>query len=192
MDLVTTITVAGALNIYDETSSRAAGDRPGAASERGAALRRYLLHHWSAPVVLVGEAPGRHGARLTGLPFTSPRQLTGSGPDEATARCVQRVLAELGMADRVLLWNASVLFGPDNRDPTRRELDACAPALDRVCRGRRVLAVGRHAERATGATYLRHPSHGGSTRFATGLREALHAVPGLVLPPPARHTAGLR
>ena len=31
-------------------------------------------------------------------------------------------------------------------------------------------AVGRHAERATGAPYLRHPSRGGATRFAEGLR----------------------
>jgi len=45
--------------------------------------------------------------------------------------------------------------------------------LERVCRGRMVLAVGRHAQRATGAPYVRHPSHGGATRFAEELRRAL-------------------
>ena len=112
------------------------------------------------------------------MPFTSPRQLTGSGPDEPTARIVQRVLAELGVAERILLWNASMLFGPDNRDPRRSELDACAPVLELVCRGRNVLAVGRHAERATGATYLRHPSHGGARSFASGLASELAGATG--------------
>jgi hypothetical protein len=112
------------------------------------------------------------------VPFTSPRQLTGSGTDEPSARCVQRVLAELGVTSRVLLWNASMLFGPGNRVPRRSELDASAPVLELVCRGRTVLAVGRLAQRATGATYLRHPSHGGARLFAAGLESALMAVPG--------------
>ena len=35
--------------------------------------------------------------------------------------------------------------------------------------GRRVLAVGRLAERALAAPYVRHPSHGGATAFRAGL-----------------------
>ena len=170
---VRALAVPGALNLYDEVESRAWGDPPGAATARLAALTGYLVRQWSAPVVLVGEAPGQHGARWTGVPFTSPHLLTGLGPKEPTATVVHRVLAELGCAASVLLWNASVLFPPGNRDPRRDELDACAPALERVCRGRMVLAVGRHAQRATGAPYVRHPSHGGATRFAEGLRRAL-------------------
>ncbi len=171
--MVATLAVPGALNLYDEDSSVAWGDPPGAASRRRDALCTYLSNHWSAPVVLVGEAPGRHGARLTGLPFTSPRQLDGSGPAEATATVVQRVLAELGCASDVLLWNASVLFPPGNRDPKSREVAACVPVLERVCRGRSVVAVGRFAERATGAPYVRHPSHGGAAGFTEGLRKLL-------------------
>jgi uracil-DNA glycosylase len=170
MAMVGSLVVPGALNLYDEGSSVSWGDAAGAATRRREALRGYLCEHWSAAVVLVGEAPGRHGARLTGLPFTSPRQLTGSGPGEATATVVQRALADLGCESDVLLWNASVLFPPDNRDPRRIEVEASAPALERVCRGRRVVAVGRYAQRATGAPYLRHPSHGGATRFTEGLR----------------------
>ena len=171
--MVRALAVPGALNLYDEVDSVAWGDPSGAATARLDALTRYLIRQWSAPVVLVGEAPGRHGARWTGVPFTSPHLLTGTGPREPTATVVHRVLAELGWASGVLLWNASVLFPPDNRDPRRDELAACAKVLERVCRDRSVLAVGRFAERATGARYLRHPSHGGASRFAEDLRRAL-------------------
>ncbi len=175
MASVGSLSVPGALNIYDEEESVRWGDPPGAAIRRRRALQRYLTSHWSARTVLVGEAPGKNGARRTGLPFTSMRQMTGEGPAEPTATIVQRVLAELGQQDQVLLWNASILFVPDNRSPRREELDACANVLALICRGRRVLAVGRHAELATGAPYIRHPSHGGSSQFADGLRAALFA-----------------
>jgi hypothetical protein len=172
------ITVPGALNIYREDECTAWGERPGGARSRTLALRRYLTSRWAAPIVLVGEAPGKDGARWSGVPFTSRRQLTGSGPCEPTATIVHRVLAELGCTERVLLWNVSVLFPPGNREPRKAEIEACAHALDLVCRGRTILAVGRHAERATDAPYIRHPSHGGAGRFAEGLRTALGCPPG--------------
>ncbi|HEX4324478.1 MAG TPA: uracil-DNA glycosylase family protein, partial [Gaiellaceae bacterium] len=68
-------------------------------------LRSYLGARRDAQVVLVGEAAGYRGARVSGIPFTSERQLTGSGPAEASATIVHRVLAELGVEDEVLLWN---------------------------------------------------------------------------------------
>ena len=66
-------------------------------------LRDYLESRIDAPLLLVGEAPGYRGARVSGLPFTSERQLTGRGPTEATATIVQRVLAELELD--ALCWN---------------------------------------------------------------------------------------
>ncbi|MDQ3992787.1 MAG: hypothetical protein M3229_03920, partial [Actinomycetota bacterium] len=77
---------------------------------RGARLRRerlvrYLEARRGAPVLLVGEAAGYRGARVSGLPFTSERQLTGAGPAEATATIVHRTLAELALTDSVVLWN---------------------------------------------------------------------------------------
>ena len=173
VDLVRRVRVPGALNIYDEADCLAWGDEPGEADRRAQALRDHLAARWAAPTVLVGEAPGRNGARRTGVPFTSPRQLWGSGPAEATATTVRRVLLELGNEDSVLLWNASMLFPPGNRDPRPTEVEACAPALALVCRGRRVLAIGRFAQAATGAPYIRHPSHGGAACFSQGLRSAL-------------------
>ena len=136
--------------------------------------------------MLVGEAAGYRGARVSGIPFTSERQLTGCGPAEASATIVHRVLAELGIEDEVLLWNVVPTHPhePDrpytNRRPTRDEVEASARFLEGVARGRLVIAVGRLAEQATGAPYVRHPSHGGAEAVSPGPRAA--ALSGLLLP----------
>ena len=143
----------------------------------GAALRRdrlaaYLASRDDAPLLLVGEAPGYRGARVSGLPFTSERQLTGSGPAEATATIVHRVLAELGLADKVLLWNVVPTHpgtASSNRPPTRLEVAQGVVFAEELARGRQVLAVGRVAARALGGDYVRHPSHGGGEEFRKGL-----------------------
>ena len=49
-------------------------------------LRLYLEGRRRAPVLLVGEAAGYRGARVSGIPFTSERQLTGTGLAEALRR----------------------------------------------------------------------------------------------------------
>jgi uracil-DNA glycosylase len=175
LDEVSRIRVPGALNLYDEGDSTAWGDQPGQATGRRHALRHYLVTQWAAPTVLVGEAPGKDGARWTGVPFSSMRLLTGSGPSEPTATIMHRVLSELACTHRVLLWNASMLFAPGNRDPSASEVEACAHVLELVCQGRAVFAIGRFAQSATGAPYIRHPSHGGASRFGAGVRMALHA-----------------
>src|SRR4051812_36099338 len=77
-------------------------DGDGAALRR-ARLRAYLEAHTSTRLLLVGEAAGYRGARVSGIPFTSERQLTGCGPGEATATVVRRTLAELGLD--ALCWN---------------------------------------------------------------------------------------
>jgi hypothetical protein len=125
--------------------------------------------------VLVGEAAGYRGARVSGIPFTSERQLTGSGPAEASATVVHRVLRELGIEDDVLLWNVVPTHPhrPDrpytNRRPARDEVESSSYFLGCVAVGRLVVAVGRLAQEATGAPFVRHPAHGGAAEFRDGL-----------------------
>lgn len=112
---------------------------------------------------------------MSGLPFTSERQLTGTGPAEATATIVHRVLAELGLEEHVLLWNV-VPTHPgtesSNRRPTQAEVEQAVPFLRELTAGRRPVAVGRLAEAVLGAPYVRHPSHGGAGAFRDGLAAA--------------------
>ena len=139
-------------------------------------LRDYLAHREDAQLLLVGEAAGYRGARVSGIPFTSERQLTGTGPAEASATIVHRVLDSLGIVSRTLLWNV-VPTHPgtetSNRRPTRAEIEAARPFLEQLAARRTVIAVGRIAAETLDAPYIRHPSHGGARPFAEGLREAL-------------------
>jgi uracil-DNA glycosylase len=156
--------IGGTFNQYSD------GPRAPLLRER---LTAYLEQCADARTLLVGEAPGYRGARVSGIPFTSERQLTGTGPAEATATIVHRVLRELGIEDDVLLWNV-VPTHPgtttSNRLPTRKEVAAGLELLRPLARGRRVIAVGRVAERALGAPAVRHPSYGGAELFRIGLR----------------------
>jgi len=143
------------------------------AAERRERLAAYLDSRRGAGILLVGEAPGYRGARVSGIPFTSERQLTGAGPAEATATIVHRVLADLGLEESVLLWNV-VPTHPgtesSNRPPRRDEIVGGLPFARELARSRRVIAVGRLAEAALGAPYVRHPSHGGAEAFRAALR----------------------
>ena len=139
-------------------------------------LRAYLDDRADARIVLVGEAAGYRGARVSGIAFTSERQLTGRGPAEASATIVHRVLRELGIEDEVLLWNVVPTHpgtATSNRPPSRAEIAAARPFLDQVTRGRTAIAVGRIAAAVLGAPSVRHPSHGGASAFASGLRHIL-------------------
>lgn len=142
-------------------------------------LVAYLDEREHARILLVGEAAGYRGARVSGIPFTSERQLTGVGPAEATATIVQRVIGDLGVAHEVLLWNV-VPTHPhragdpsSNRRPSRAEVADALPFLDALASGRRVVPVGRLAHAALGGPYVRHPAHGGAEAFQAGLRSCL-------------------
>lgn len=135
-------------------------------------LTAYLESRRRAPIILVGEAAGYRGARVSGLPFTSERQVTGTGPAEATATIVHAVLAEVGLDEQVLLWNVVPTHpgtSTSNRRPSRPEVEACLPFLGELTTGRRVVAVGRLAQAVLTAPYVRHPAHGGAAEFRAGL-----------------------
>jgi uracil-DNA glycosylase len=151
-------------------------DGEGADLRRGR-LASYIRERRGARLLLVGEAAGYRGARVSGLPFTSERQLSGEPPGEASATVVHRVLAELGLADDVLLWNVVPThphrpgLPASNRAPTQGETEAGMRFVRELARGRTVLAIGRVAQRALGGPYIRHPSHGGAGRFRQGLAD---------------------
>jgi uracil-DNA glycosylase len=148
-------------------------------SVRRERLHAYLAARADASIVLVGEAAGYRGARVSGIAFTSERQLTGRGPAEASATIVHRVLAELAVEEDVLLWNVVPTHpgtATSNRMPSRAEIAAARPFLDAVTHGRgTVIAVGRVAAAALDAPYVRHPAHGGAVAFTSGLRRMLAA-----------------
>ena len=142
---------------------------------RRARLATYVHERAEARYLLVGEAAGYRGARVSGLPFTSERQLSGTGPAEASATIVHRVLEELGLEPDVLLWNVVPThpYRPgrpaSNRRPTESEVAEAMRFLEQLARGRLPIAVGRLAHSILGGRYVRHPSHGGSAAFRAGL-----------------------
>lgn len=148
---------------------------------RGAKLRRgrlaaYLDEKDDTHFLLVGEAPGYRGARISGIPFTSERQLTGSGPAEATATIVHDVMADLELD--ALCWNVVPTHpgtASSNRRPTRAEVVGAEPFLAELTCNRHVIAVGRLAAAVTGAPYVRHPAHGGASAFRAALTAFVNA-----------------
>lgn len=163
------VTELAGTRIGETFNQYAQGPRAGLLRER---LADYLESRWRSPLVLVGEAAGYRGARVSGIAMTSERQLTGSGPAEATATIVHRVLRELCIDEHVLLWNV-VPTHPgtttSNRPPTRAEVEAGLPFARSLAAGRTVVAIGRIAERALGGLSIRHPAHGGAKSFRSGL-----------------------
>jgi uracil-DNA glycosylase len=155
--------IGATFNFYRE------GTRAGLLRRR---LADYLAAGEGARLLLVGEAPGYRGARVSGIPFTSERQLSGTGPAEATATIVHAALRELGLEGYVLCWNVVPTHpgtSTSNRPPTKAEIEAGVRFAERLARGRAVLAVGRIAAAAMAAPYVRHPSHGGAAQFRRGL-----------------------
>jgi uracil-DNA glycosylase len=170
-------------------------------------LRRFLTQMTVGrpAVLLVGEAPGYRGCRLTGVPFTSEEVLRThasfganrgyhingaetAGQREATATILWQALDELALAP--LLWNAYP-FHPhrpgeplSNRPPRAAEVRAGEPFLRVLLAAyaiTTVIAVGRVAARALAAwdiaaVAVRHPAHGGAAQFR---RELATVVAGL-------------
>jgi uracil-DNA glycosylase len=175
---------------------------PDAPTQRLVRLRAHL--DCSPHSILIGEAPGYQGCKVSGIPFTSERLvLEGTIPrvkpkghrlstrtrpwSEPSATIVWGALHELGIADRILLWNAYPWHPhkPDNlhsnRTPTPDERESGRPVLLGLLKAfpnARLFALGRQAEHTLAAlgisaTPLRHPAMGGATKFRAGLRRAL-------------------
>jgi len=134
-------------------------------------------------LLLVGEAPGYNGCRLTGVPFSSQALIAEGVLDstlfgtangyhtakppyvrEQSAAMVWEVLQHHGTA--ALCWNAFCFhphkpWNPDsNRKPTAREIEAAAPFLQRLIALfpslTTVVAVGNSAEQALSRLSIAH------------------------------------
>jgi uracil-DNA glycosylase len=147
-------------------------NHPDAPKHRLARLKAHLIPH--ARYLLVGEAPGYQGCKVTGIPFTSERLILEStiprigAPhsrlstrprpwSEPSATIVWGTLHELGIADEAILWNAYPWHPHkpgnrySNRTPTTPERIAGLTALRALLNAYpdiRVFAVGRNAEAA--------------------------------------------
>jgi len=181
---------------------------PGTDLSRSAPRERLdrLAGHFSCKprFILIGEAAGYQGCKVSGIPFTSERLLNaGAIPrihcasrltsrerpwSEPSATTVWGALDELGIAAQTVLWNAYPWHPHkpgqrlSNRTPTPAERAAGVPILRgflSLFPGAQIFAVGRNAESALlelaiPATPLRHPSMGGAMLFRRGLGQAIH------------------
>ncbi len=92
----------------------------------------------SAALLIVGLAPGLHGANRTGIPFTG----------DASGDLLFAVLRDLGINEAVGITNAVKCLPPDNR-PNLNEVKRCQRFLTPELSDRRcLLALGRIAHDA--------------------------------------------
>lgn len=137
--------------------------------------------YWNGPVpgfgdrrawlVVVGLAPGLHGANRTGRPFQG----------DASGEWLYGSLARAGLWDGERLRGAYIVNAvkcvPPANQPVAAELDACRPwlveELAQLGEARLVLALGRMAQTAVLRTWGMAPL----ARFPFG-HDVLHRIPG--------------
>lgn len=152
-------------------------------------LLRYLseMSKRKPSVLLVGEAPGKDGCAISGIPFTSEYQLLnepffssssystlnqGKPVKERIATAFWNILKESNRLP--LLWNIYPFhpFDPKtrkNRCPNTAEIEVGKEVLEKLLSIFdiiKIYAVGRTAENALKGHplfggYIRHPSYGG-------------------------------
>ena len=150
--------------------------------------------------VLIGEAPGKKGCALTGIPFTSldiiskqnkfglfgfpDSQQNNNLQKENTATMVWNILEKLDFCP--LLWNAYP-FNPvhqvtkKNRKPTIKEIEIGKPFLKELINIYNIsnyVAVGKIASAfldSMGINHfsVSHPSYGNKKKFYDGLKKLI-------------------
>lgn len=199
---------AGGDTLFNPWKDRCIDDE--AANSPAAKVIRLAAHLDCDPAyILCGEAPGYQGCRHSGVAFTSERLLLeGAIPrvpqetarltrrslpySEPSATIVWKTLYRLGIAERVVLWNAVQLHPHragehcTNRTPTPAEIALGAPAMAILVDAfpdARIIAVGKKASGLLAdmgipvAADVRHPANGGARQFAEGLAEIVGATP---------------
>lgn len=170
-------------------------------SQRRQNLQTYLelMAKQRPKLLLIGEAPGYRGCRLTGISFISPHILAGLSKRfqltnpfqpatewphiqrEASATIVWRTIGD--WRPLPLLWNIFPFHPhqPDqpqtNRTPTASEIALGRPflaQLHQIFPQTNLIAVGKKSSTALekwgmAHTAVRHPSHGGAKQFQQAL-----------------------
>lgn len=191
--------------MFDPWNSRSADD---AAGDVVTIRRRLLTEHLCAPsprLLLVGEAPGYRGCRVSGVAFTSERLLLANAIPrlslggarlsaaprpwaEPSATILWRALYDEGLAETTLLWNAFPWhpFKPEhgpltNRTPTDAErqvgLGVLRQLIDALPGDIEVAAVGNVAGRSLDDIGVQHVVLRHPANGGAGqLRSGLHAL----------------
>ncbi|MFH0896019.1 MAG: uracil-DNA glycosylase [Bacteroidota bacterium] len=164
-------------------------------------LKTYLSKMLSIKpeIMLLGEAPGYKGCRLSGIPFTSerllktnaffcnePYEIINSKPESEQSATI--VWGALNQYEKMpLIWNIYP-FHPhkendlkSNRTPSEKELDDGVRILKElltIFSIKQFIAIGRKAEiklkeNGYDCTYVRHPANGGKREFVEGLNRCL-------------------
>ena len=178
-------------------------DLPDANLIRQNNLASYICDRDRAPrILLLAEAPGPWGCRFSGVPITSEQQLldhdfpvhgrqssSASEPHKEYSASIYWKTLEPFHAS-IFTWN-TVPFHPHYpgkphsiRTPRQSEINRFLPLLKEVVdvmSPKSILAVGRKAEKALGIlgfehVYVRHPSQGGATLFAEGVRNEMNKI----------------
>ena len=147
--------------------------------------------------LILGEAPGHKGCRLSGIAFTSERVLSENAffhneqilfvndrnklESEISATIVWNEISKLN--EKPLIWNIFP-FHPHllndiktNRTPTKAELEEGKKWLKKLLEIydiKKIIALGRKPESQLEEinlpfSYVRHPSNGGKNDFIKGL-----------------------
>lgn len=155
-----------------------------------------------AHYLILGEAPGPHGCRFSGVPFTTEAQLLVGHLKFSGQQSSNRKEPYYAPASKIFwnimlpyalqgkpffIWNCVPLH-PHKKDeplsvrnPTSTEIRRYSSGLSKlveVIQPIQVIAVGRKAQEAlfkinVQAIYARHPSMGGASKFKNKMKELL-------------------
>ena len=164
-------------------------------------LRTYLqrMKSLNPKILLLGEAPGYKGCRLTGIPFTSEKILANhlffknldyqfineKLESEQSATIVWNALQDI--ENKPLIWNIFPFHpfdGKDystNRTPNETELELGKEFLKKLLQLfdiEIIAAVGRKPESKLKELnfryqYVRHPANGGKNKFIEGISKIM-------------------